>query len=64
MDKIEMVMINGDTIVKKQFEILDKDGVISFELGKLTLAVRKEDLKNICRRYRRCNILKKILKIC
>ena len=47
MDKIEMVMINGDTIVKKQFEILDKDGVISFELGKLTLAVRKEDLKKI-----------------
>ena len=45
MDKIEMVMINGDTVVKKQFEILDKDGVISFELGKLTLAVRKEDLK-------------------
>lgn len=45
MDKIEMVMINGDTIVKKQFEILDKDGVISFELGKLTLVVRKEDLK-------------------
>lgn len=37
--------INGDTVVKKQFEILDKDGVISFELGKLTLAVRKEDLK-------------------
>lgn len=47
MDKIEMVMINGDTVVKKQFEILDKDGVISFELGKLTLAVRKEDLKKI-----------------
>ena len=45
MDKIEMVMINGDTVVKKQFEILDKDGVISIELGKLTLAVRKEDLK-------------------
>ena len=45
MDKIEMVMINGDTVVKKQFKILDKDGVISFELGKLTLAVRKEDLK-------------------
>ena len=45
MDKIEMVMINGDTVVKKQFEVLDKDGVISFEFGKLTLAVRKEDLK-------------------
>lgn len=45
MDKIEMVMINGDTVVKKQFTILDKDGVISFELGKLTLAVRKDDLK-------------------
>lgn len=45
MSKIEMVMINGDTIVKKQFAILDKDGVISFELGKLTLAVRKDDLK-------------------
>lgn len=47
MDKIEMVMINGDTVVKKQFKILDKDGVISFELGKLTLAVRKEDIRKL-----------------
>jgi len=47
MNKLEMVMINGDTVVKKQFEILDKDGVISFNLGKLTLAVKKEDIRKL-----------------
>ena len=53
-----MVMINGDTIVKKQFEILDKDGVISFELGKLTLAVRKEDLKKYLQEVQKMQYIK------
>ena len=44
-NKIEMVVINKDTVIKKKFEILDKDDVISFNLGKFTLAVRKEELK-------------------
>lgn len=44
-DTIEMVIIKNDTVIKKKFSVIDEDEVISFELGKLTLAVRKEDLK-------------------
>ncbi len=44
-DKIEMVVINKDTVIKKRFEILDKDDIISFNLSNFTLAVKKDDLK-------------------
>lgn len=47
MNKLEMVVINGDTIIKKQFEVINDNEVISFSLGKFTLAVRKEDLIKI-----------------
>lgn len=47
MNKLEMVVINGDTIIKKQFEVINDNEVISFNLGKFTLAVRKEDLVRI-----------------
>lgn len=54
-DTIEMVIIKNDTIIKKKFSVIDEDEVISFNLGNFLIAVRKEDLKNICRRYKRCN---------
>lgn len=44
-DTIEMVIIKNDTIIKKKFSVIDEDEIISFNLGKFFIAVRKEDLK-------------------
>lgn len=45
--KIEMVIINKKEVVKKDFDVIDKNEVISFNLSNFTLAVRKEDLKKL-----------------
>ena len=45
--KIEMVVINKKDVIKKQFEVINQDNVISFNLKNFTLAVRKEDLLKI-----------------
>ena len=44
-EKIDMVMINKDNVTKKQFEVINQDNVISFNLGNFTLAMKVSDLK-------------------
>lgn len=44
-DKIDMVIIKKDSVIKKKFTVIDKGGTISFNLNSFTLAVNKNDLK-------------------
>lgn len=42
-----MVIMNKGDVIKKLFDVIDKDNVISFNLGSFTLALKKEDLKKL-----------------
>jgi hypothetical protein len=45
--KIEMVVIENKNVIKREFDVINKDGIISFNLNKLTFALRVDDLKKV-----------------
>lgn len=46
-NQVEMVVITKDKVIKKRFQVMNKDGVISFNLENFTFAIRKEDLEEV-----------------
>ena len=44
-NEIDMVLINKEQVIKKKYEVIKQNGVITFNLGKFTLGANVEDLR-------------------